>query len=341
MRLDLGVLLAAATGAGLGAAVVLLLIAVSGTAGDPGRPPGRLQRTVRAARSATLSGRGAAGVAVGLLVLAVTRWPVAAAGLTGLVIAWPRLFGGARAEQAQITRLEALVTWTESLRDTISAHSSLEQAIPVTTPASPPQIRPALTRLTGRIRARTPVESALSQLAVELDDPSADLVIAALILNVRRRGDRLAQVLTGLATTAREELDLRRRISAGRAGVRRGVHIVVGMTLAFAAFLTVFGGDYVRPYGTAAGQTALAVVIAMFAAGFAWMRRLSGTESVQPFLYRPGRRTPPEDSRVVAALTGLGERAVRDGQPEPTDRRTTHPTNPADPADRDQRVGVR
>jgi tight adherence protein B len=40
------------------------------------------------------------------------------------------------------------------------------------------------------------LEAALRALAADLDDPSADLVIAALILNVRRRGDGLREVLT-------------------------------------------------------------------------------------------------------------------------------------------------
>jgi Flp pilus assembly protein TadB len=305
--LDAGAVLAAVVGAGLACALVLLVAGIRGTVPaarvDAGAPPGRIQRAVGSLRSPMVSVRAATAAGVGLLVLLATRWPVAAAGLAALTMAWPQLFGGARAEQAQITRLEALASWTESLRDTVSAHSSLEQAIPVTAATSPPVIRAALIRLTGRIRARTPVEAALTELAVELDDASADLVIAALILNVRRRGDRLADVLSGLAATAREELDLRRRISAGRAGVRRGVHIVVGMTLAFAAFLTVFGGDYVRPYDSVVGQIALTVVIGMFAAGFGWMRRLSGTDAAQPFLSRPGHHATPADLHVVAALT--------------------------------------
>jgi len=137
-------------------------------------------------------------------------------------------------------------------------------------------------------------------------------VIAALILNTRRRGDRLAEVLSGLAAMAREELDLRRRVAAGRAGMRRAVHLVVVLTLAFAAFLILFGGAYLRPYDSVAGQLALAVVIGMFAAGFAWMRRLSGLEPAAPFLERPGRPIPPQDLAVVAALTGRSTADARD-----------------------------
>ena len=140
------------------------------------------------------------------------------------------------------------------------------------------------------------MDQALLHLAGEMDDPSADLVIAALILNVRRRGDRLAEVLTGLARAARDELDLRRRVSAGRAELRRGVQIVVAVTVTFALFLAVFGGDYIAPYDSPAGQVALLVVIGIFVAGFAWMRRLSGADAPAPFLERPGQATADPDA---------------------------------------------
>ncbi|MBL8929321.1 MAG: type II secretion system F family protein [Kineosporiaceae bacterium] len=291
LALQPGVLLAAVVGAGLAAGVVLLVLGIRGTASDPARPPSvaaaRWARWRRAVASPAVSGRVAGAVLVGGLILVVTRWPVAAVGLAGLVFWWPRMFGGTRAEQEQIRRLEALVTWTEALRDTVAAHASLEHAIPATTHSAPPLIRSALVRLSGRIRARTPLDDALLALAAELDDASADLVIAALILNVRRRGDRLGDVLSGLATTAREELDLRRRISAGRAGLRRGVQIVIALTLAFAVFLFVFGGTYVRPYDTPAGQIALAVAVGLFAVGFTWMRHLSAAHRPPAFLRRP------------------------------------------------------
>ena len=150
------------------------------------------------------------------------------------------------------------------------------------------------------------MDKALLELAAELDDPSADLVIAALILNVRRRGDRLGEVLTGLATTAREELEMRRKISAGRAELRRGVQIVVAVTVAFAVFLVVFSGDYIalRQPGRAGRP---AVVVGIFAAAFAWMRKLSAEDPIAAFLARPGRPVwaDPDEVRLVAGLTGL------------------------------------
>jgi len=40
----------------------------------------------------------------------------------------------------------------------------------------------------------------------------------------------------------------------------------------------------VAPYGTPAGQVALAVVVAIFAAGFAWLRSLSRAETPERIL---------------------------------------------------------
>ncbi|WP_088284995.1 type II secretion system F family protein [Kineosporia sp. A_224] len=318
--LHLGVLAAALCAAGVAAGLVLLVAGLRGRPVDAGRPDSRpdarvVQRLGQArawVSSPAVSGRFALGAVAGVATVLFTGWPVAAAAVAVLLAFWPQLFGGRNAEQGQIARLEALVVWTESLRDTIAAHASLEQAIPASTATCPPLIRPALSRLAGQIRARAPMDTALLGLAAELDDPSADLVCAALILNVRRRGDRLAEVLGGLAAAAREELDMRRRVSAGRAGLRRGVQIVILMTVVFAGFLILFGGDYVKPYDTLAGQIALLVVVALFATGFAWMRKLAADDPVAAFLNRPGRPawTDPAEVRLVASLTGLSAAAV-------------------------------
>lgn len=302
---DFGVLIAALLCGSFGAAVVLLIVALRGTVKDPARPPGKANQLLVALQSPATTGRLAGAVVAAVLTLLLTRWPVAALGMGALVAAWPQLFGGTREEHLQIDRLEALVVWTEALRDTVNGNSGLEQAIPVTASNAPPLIRPALVRLVGQLRARVPMDKALGTLAAYLDDASADLVLAALILNVQRRGDGLADVLGGLTVAAREELDMRRRVSAGRAGLRRGVQIVVAITIVFAGFLSLFGGEYVKPYDTAAGQVALAVVLGMFGGGFAWMRQLSGAAPVLPFLARPGQQVSAEDLAVVANLTGL------------------------------------
>jgi tight adherence protein B len=302
---DPGLLLAFAAGGSLGGALLLFISEVRGVALAPtNAPPGwraalsRHQGSVSAARLLL------AAVAV-VSTLITTRWPVAAAAAGSLVLAWSYLFGGPGEERQAIARVEGLVTWTESLRDTVAANISLEQAVPASAARAPVLLRPALLRLAGQTRAQIPLDAALLELAEELDDPSADLVIAALVLNVRRRGDRLPDVLAGLVVTARSELDLRRRISSGRAGLRRGIQIIIGATITVAAYLTVFADAFLAPYSTLPGQVALALVVVLFAVGLGWLRRLAAEPSTVTLLARPGRPVESDERRIVATVTDL------------------------------------
>jgi tight adherence protein B len=308
---EVNVLLAAIIGGGLGGAILLLIVGIRGTVADPTRPPSRLTRWLESQRSPLLAVRLVGGVLLAVLVFVVTRWPVAAVGLGGLVAFWPALVGGTRAEQVQITRLEALVSWTEALRDTTSANAGLEQAIPATAENAAPAIRPALLRLTGHLRTRVPLEDALQDLAEQLDH-AADMIIAALINNVRRRGDGLVHVLSGLAAASREELDMRRKITAGRAGDRRAVQLMLVIVLAVATFLVLFsGGSYTAPYRSLNGQIALLVVLAMFATSFLWIRKLAATKPPNRFLPHAGQQMEPIELQIVANLTGGHDGALR------------------------------
>jgi Flp pilus assembly protein TadB len=224
-------------------------------------------------------------IGAGLLILVLTRWVVLAAATALLVFFAPSLFGGARSERVAIARLEGLAAWTESLRDTIAGAVGLEQAIPATATAAAPAIRNELANLSDRLRVRTPLPVALQQFADDLDDSSADLIVAALMLNSQLRGPGLRDVLTSLAHSARDELEMRRRVNAGRASTRRSVQIVMGITVTFVLGLTLFNRDYVQPYSDAVGQVVLLLILGCFAAGFAWMRRLAAFEVPERFLF--------------------------------------------------------
>ena len=219
------------------------------------------------------------------MILVLTRWPVLS-GATGLLVFFgPMLFGGIASERRSIARLEGLAAWTESLRDTIAGAVGLEQAIPATAYAAAPAIKPHLSELADRLRVRTPLPVALQEFADELDDASADLIIAALMLNAQLRGPGLRDVLTSLAKSSREELEMRRRINAQRASTRRSVQIVVGVTVAFVLGLAIFNRSYVEPYNSPLGQVVLLVVLGFFAAGFAWMRRLAVFDLPERFMF--------------------------------------------------------
>lgn len=298
-----GFLIAALVCGGLVAALAALAREIRGIPDGPGRQAGAVDRLAGWVRSPVVWGRAGGAVLAGVATLIVTRWPVAAAAAMLMVMFWPRLFGGARAEQQQMVQLEALVTFTESLRDTIAAHASLEQALPAAAGNAPLVLRPALIRLCGRLQARIPLDQALESLAAELDDPSADLVIAALILNVRRRGDRLGEVLTGLAIAAREELEMRRKISAGRVDIRRSVRLVVIITIVMAVGLAIFTRAFVAPYSTPAGQVMLACICGIFGVGFWWLRSLAQAPAVAPFLARADQSLDPVEATLIRDLT--------------------------------------
>ena len=230
-------------------------------------------------------------IAVGsaLLVLLLTRWPVAAAATGALAFAWPALFGGAAAETKAIARLEGLAAWTESLRDTVAGAVGLEQAIPATAYAASPAIQTELTALADRLRVRVPLPQALQRFADEMNDSSVDLIVAALILNARLRGPGLRDVLSSLSESARAAVEMRQRVNAGRRSTRRSVQIVMVVTVAFVLGLSLFNHKYVAPYSTPLGQIVLLMILGLFAVGFLWLRRLASFETPQRFLHARDR----------------------------------------------------
>jgi tight adherence protein B len=268
-----------AAGAVVGAGIMLLVVALMGTEPRPPKVrrggPDTLSRTRR---------RVLVAAVVGVMTLVVTQWPVAAVGAAAFALAAPSLLGGAKAEQRQTARLEGLASWTESLRDTIAGAVGLEQAIPATVYAAAPAIQPQLRLLVDRLRVRVPLPVALRGLADDLDDPSADLVVAALILNSKLRGPGLRQVLTSLSEAARSELEMRQRVTAGRSSTRRSAQIVTVFSLAVMGLITFANPEYVSPYDTAEGQLVLLLVGGLFALGFWWMKKLSGVEMPARFL---------------------------------------------------------
>jgi Flp pilus assembly protein TadB len=276
-------LLGIVAGAVGGGGIFLLAVAVRGL---PARPKSaratRLERGLR-----DMAGvRGATALVLGALTLLATRWVVAGIGVALLALGW-RSLGGAASERKAIARLEGLAAWTESLRDTIAGAVGLEQAIPSSLRAAAPSLQEPLARLVDRLHTRTPMPEALRRFADDLDDPGADLIIVALIINSRLRGPGLRDLLGGLSTSVREELDMRRKINADRRATRRSVQIVVIVAVAVALLLGVFNHSYVEIYDAPLGQVVLLVVAGFYAAGFFWLRKLARFDAPERLLSEP------------------------------------------------------
>jgi Flp pilus assembly protein TadB len=224
-------------------------------------------------------------------------------GATLLVLSW-RGLSGVAGERAAIARLEALATWTESLRDTIAGAVGLEQAIPASLRVAAPTLREPLAALVDRLHTRVPMPEALRRFAGDLADPGADLVIAALIINARLRGPGLRDLLGALSRSVREELDVRRKVNAQRRSTRRGAQIVVGISVSLALGLALFNHAYVQVYDGVTGQLVLGLVVALYAGGVAWMRALARFPVPERLLAGPGSAAAFEIPEAVAAWRG-------------------------------------
>ncbi|MCM0621267.1 type II secretion system F family protein [Nocardioides bruguierae] len=268
------VLLGGVAAAGL---VLLVVALVPRPVSETAREPSRLLPAVR-----SLGARLPVAIGVGLLVLLLTRWVVAAVAAGALVVLWRRVAG--REGSLGVEKVEALAAWTESLRDTVAGAVGLEQAIPSTVHAASPVIRDDLQTLADRLRVRVPLPEALQRLADDLDDATADLVVGALMLNARLRGPGLRDVLGSLADSARADLEMRQRVNADRRSIQRSVQIILGVTVLFVGGLSIFNPGYVEPYTSPLGQLVLAGILGLFAAGITWLRRLARFETPGRFL---------------------------------------------------------
>jgi Flp pilus assembly protein TadB len=291
--LEIAIVLGAVVGAGL-------FLGVLAFVGVPQRTKGKPPRRRHLPGGRQVATRIAVGVVAGGVTLLLTRWVVAGLAIGLLAGFWDKVAGGDAQERQGIARLEAMASWTESLRDTIAGAVGLEQAIPATAVNAGAAIRPALNLLVDRLRIREPLPSALMAFAEDIDDPSADVICAALVLNARLRGPGLRDVLTALAISAREELDARRRIEASRKSVRRSVRIVLVIILGVMGLLSVFNRHYVEPYSTLVGECVLAIVIALLAGGLLWLRRLASPRRTERFL-QGGAVTEPASRERAAS----------------------------------------
>ncbi|AHH98547.1 type II secretion system F family protein [Kutzneria albida] len=270
-------------GVGLAAGV---LLTVAGLRGRPIRlrTPSRLRTWLAAQHDRTQLGWLVAAVLAGLAVGTVTGWVIGAV-LTALaVVGLPRILGSNVDHKRHLEQIEAIAGWTEMLRDTLVAAAGLEQAILATASACPEVIREEITELAVRLERGERLAPSLRHLADQLRDPTADLVISALVLAAEHQARQLADLLGELASEAREQASMRMRVEAGRARSRTSVRVIVSTTLAFAMGLVLLNRGYLAPYDTGFGQIMLLLVGFLFAVAFGWLARIARLREPERFL---------------------------------------------------------
>jgi tight adherence protein B len=277
-------ILSATLGATLGLGVLLVAQGLRGRQVLP--TPGSNHPGTSAPSGAVLV-RVAAGLAVGVLVWWATSWPVAALGAAVMAVALPSLVGSGRDRDEAVARTEAIAVWVEMVRDTMAGAKGLEEALMAAARVAPKAIE-AETRRFARRLERQPLSEALATLGAELDHPSADLVIAALVhgADMERATGDLAGLLSRLAESIRGDVRMRVRVETGRARIRTSAKIVVGWTLATAVVLYVFDRPLLAGYSSLGGQLWLGVVFGVWGMAGWMIRRLGQIELPERFVAR-------------------------------------------------------
>ena len=212
--------------------------------------------------------------ALGLvLVTTTTGWPVAGLWVGALGFAGPSLLGVSRRRARDVERIEAVATWAEMLRDQAAAGADLVQAVQVSAGHAPPALAQPVARLAIRLRRQSP-EEAFHSFALEVADPTADLVAAALTVAFTGQARRVGDVLASLAVSAREQASMRLRVERDRARVRTVARGTAAVVIGWTVLVYVISGRFFATYSTFTGQLVLMFVGGLFAVGVLGLARL-------------------------------------------------------------------
>lgn len=283
------VLLCGLLGSGAAGGVVLAASGWRGTLvradADDAKPTPRWLLAVREAvrHQRLVVGAVVAGIVAGVL----TGWPVGGLLTTIAVLLVPRIVAPDKGATERTERIEAVAVWTEMLRDTLSAAAGLEQGLRATAAAPPAALAAPVRALAGRIDAGERLPDALRAFADDVDDPTCDLVVTALVLAAERQARQLAALLGTLADAAREQVVMRLKVDAERTRVHTSVRIVVATTLGMAAGLVLLNRTYLDPFDSGTGQLVLAAVGGLFALAFAWMAKIAAIPAPARLLRNP------------------------------------------------------
>lgn len=285
-------LAAGVAGVCVAVAIALLVPGPHRTAQDPGvaTPASSLSRQVRRAWAAVgdparprvdRRRRALAWTAAGVVVWALSGWPMAGLATTVAGLWLPWLLGSTRVVRERITKLEALESWCRRMADTLAGGGAigLAQAVVTTATRVDGSIAPAVQTLARRVRDGSGDRgndhaAALREFADAVDDRTGDVVAAALLLALHQQSGGIAGVLRQLADGVARDVRARRDIEAARAESRQSIRlllIIQVVLLAFIGLVPTFGA----PYGTPVGQVVMALLLSGTALLLVWMRRLA------------------------------------------------------------------
>jgi len=240
---------------------------------------------------------------VAVVAIVVTGWPVAGLLLFCAGVGIPAVLNATKST-LDGGKVEAIAGWTELLRDSLASSSGLLQAIMSTATISPKAIRLPVERMASRLGNGMPVADAIRKFGEEIDDPSGDLVVCALLLAASAKTQRLADLLGELATSMREEVAARMRIEASRASAKSSVRTVVIFSALFFLGLLLLAHSYLAPFGSPTGQLVLLFVGGCYVLGVWLMLKMDK-------LPTPVRLVSRATEGVLPGTVNVGGRGVK------------------------------
>jgi tight adherence protein B len=285
--------MSALTGIALGAGLLLVIV---GLFVEPPEKRPR-QNSVALRRVLTLAGLNAGGplhrfrwmllggAVVGLVIGLFSGWYALAIAIPVASVALPTLLlKESRSQDAG--RATDLTTWVRALSgNLVGGQAGLEVAIRSTYRGAPDALKPSLAMLIARLDAAQPIKASLRAWADEVDDYSADLVAAVLILESDRRSGGVSDALAELARSLADQARALQEVENERAGARTSVRLVTIVTIFVLAGASLTG--YMAPYGTPLGQIMFLVLFVAFLGTLALMRYVGQGKPIPRFLPRP------------------------------------------------------
>ena len=220
----------------------------------------------------------AASIAIGLYTGISSGARILIVTVPALVILGNWLFAKS-ADAAVIPRLDALQVWARSLSGLTTTGQDLENAIRFSLTSAPAEIEPHVRRLVARLNSGMDTQDALQHFADDLNDSTADVLVAYLKLTAMQRTGALARSLEALADAVSEDIKARREVEADRETPRHGARLISFVAIG-AIILLFLNSAYMSAYASPGMQLLLVVFIAVFVLGIWLMRRMG--QSRQP-----------------------------------------------------------
>ena len=233
----------------------------------------------------------AISVVVGLLCWLGSGWPAVGLGAAGLVWVFKFWLRTNRERAVYFKTTEAISTWVDMVKDSLSGGAGLSQAIEATVPVAPDIVRSHVVRLAATQRTSSQ-SAALRQFAEDLAHPTSDLVVQALITASEHHGRDLPSLLAKASEQARARNASALQTESERAQLYTEAWIMVLAISLLGVVITLVARDFFTPYDTTLGQLVLTGLMAVVVGSIASLIHAGRPQKELRLLATPGQVQP-------------------------------------------------